>query len=133
MRISVVVLAFTAAGAGIALAALVLGVIAPAGAGCPASATSIVLLPAGPGATVGASEYGGPGDPGSGTFGARGDNLLEHPDSYAELGGLTWQTATAMGGLPYMAPLRVSWGSRSAIAYKRDFGLGGGPVGGLPR
>ena len=38
-----------------------------------------------------------------------------------------------MGGLPYMTPLRISWGRRSAIAYKRDFGLGGGPVGGLPR
>jgi hypothetical protein len=38
-----------------------------------------------------------------------------------------------MGGLPYMTPLRVTWGNRSAIAYKRDFGSGGGPIGGLPR
>ena len=56
-----------------------------------------------------------------------------HPDSYAELGGLTFQTATAMGGLPYMTPLRITWGRRSVIAYKRDFGLGGGPIDGLPR
>ncbi len=63
----------------------------------------------------------------------RGDNLLAHPDSYAELGGLTLQTATAMGGLPYMTPLRITWGGHSAIAYKRDFGLGGGPIDGLPR
>jgi hypothetical protein len=38
-----------------------------------------------------------------------------------------------MGGLPYMTPLRITWSSRSAIAYKRDFGLGGAPVAGLPR
>jgi hypothetical protein len=82
---------------------------------------------------VGASEYGGSGDPSSGISGARGDNLLQHPDTYAELGGLTWQSATAMGGLAYMTPLRVTWGNRSAIGYKRDFGLGGGPVAGLPR
>jgi cell wall-associated NlpC family hydrolase len=82
---------------------------------------------------VGATEYGGPGDPSSGTVGASGANLLDHPDSYAELGGYSFQTATAMGGLPYMTPLRVSWGAHSAIAYKRDFGLGGGPVDGLPR
>ncbi len=62
-----------------------------------------------------------------------GISLLAHPDSYAELGGTTFQTATAMGGLAYMTPLRVTWGARSAIAYKRDFGLGGGPVAGLPR
>ena len=62
-----------------------------------------------------------------------GTNLLEHPDSYAELGGYTFQTATAMGGLPYMTPLRITWGGHSAIAYKRDFGLGGGPIDGLPR
>ena len=53
-----------------------------------------------------------------------------HPDTYAELGGLTWQTATAMGGLAYMTPLRITWGAHSAIAYKRDFGLGGGPIAG---
>lgn len=87
----------------------------------------------GSGQVVGATEYGGPGDPSSGTDGASGQSLLLHPDSYAELGGDTFQTATAMGGLPYMTPLRITWGRRSAIAYKRDFGLGGGPIGGLPR
>jgi hypothetical protein len=94
---------------------------------------SIALGPPGSGVVVGATEFGGSGDPSSGIKGALGDNLLEHPDSYAELGGLTWQTATAMGGLPYMAPLRVSWSGHSAIAYKRDFGLGGGPIAGHPR
>jgi hypothetical protein len=100
----------------------------PAGA-----AGSIVLGPPGTGEMVGATEYGGPGDPSSGITGASGANLLEHPDSYAELGGYRFQTATAMGGLPYMTPLRVTWRNHSAIAYKRDFGLGGGPIAGLPR
>ena len=93
----------------------------------------IVLGPAGTAQLVGATEYGGPGDPGSAVFGSSGANLLELPDSYAELGGTSFQTATAMGGLPYLTPLRITWGSRSAIAYKRDVGLGGGPIDGLPR
>ena len=114
-----------------ALAALISGDLADA---CPGSgAGSIPLLGTGRGETVGATEYGGPGDPSSGVVGARGDSLLAHPDSYAELGGVTWQTADALGGLPYMTPLRISWGGRSVLAYKRDFGLGGGPVDGLPR
>src|SRR5579862_1886040 len=99
----------------------------------PSAADEIVLGPPGSGQLVGASEYGGPGDPSSGTVGASGANLLEFPDSYAELGGYTFQTATAMGGLPYMTPLRITWQHRSTIAYKRDFGLGGGPIDGLPR
>jgi hypothetical protein len=96
-------------------------------------AGSIALGPAGTGQRVGATEYGGPGDPSSGSLGASGQSLIQHPDSYAELGGYSFQTAVAMGGLPYMTPLRVTWGGHSAIAYKRDFGLGGGPVDGLPR
>jgi hypothetical protein len=106
----------------------------PVGSGlCEGAAGSITLGPPGSGQRVGATEYGGPGDPSSGTVGASGINLPAHPDSYAELGGTTFQTATAMGGLAYMTPLRITWGDRSAIAYKRDFGLGGGPVDGLPR
>ena len=92
-----------------------------------------MLGPPGTGQSVGATEYGGPGDPSSGVVGSSGANLLEFPDSYAELGGTSFQTATAMGGLPYLTPLRITWGSRSAIAYKRDIGLGGGPIDGLPR
>jgi hypothetical protein len=100
----------------------------PAGA-----AGAIALGPPGSGQLVGATEYGGPGDPSSGIMGASGANLLQQPDTYAELGGYTFQTATAMGGLPYGTPLRITWGSSSAIAYKRDFGFGGGPIDGLPR
>ena len=95
--------------------------------------TGIVLAPPGTAQQVGATEYGGPGDPSSGVIGSSGANLLDLPDSYAELGGDSFQTATAMGGLPYLTPLRISWGARSAIAYKRDIGLGGGPIDGLPR
>jgi hypothetical protein len=122
------------AGLGAALLALLISVLTQ-GNDCaaPTAAGGVVLGPAGSGQVVGASEYGGAGDPSSGTVGASGANLLAHPDSYAELGGYSFQTATAMGGLPYMTPLRISWASHSAIAYKRDFGFGGGPVDGLPR
>lgn len=68
----------------------------------PAASGEVVLGPPGRGQLVGASEYGGPGDPSSGTVGSSGASLLAHPDSYAELGGYTFQTATALGGLPYM-------------------------------
>jgi cell wall-associated NlpC family hydrolase len=87
----------------------------------------------GPAQTVGATEYGGPGDPSSGTVGASGVSLLAQPDSYAELGGTSFQTATALGGLPYGTPLEITAGRRSVIAYKEDIGLGGGPIDGYPR
>jgi hypothetical protein len=127
----------SAAGLGAALLALLISVFNQQGSSCGAPAAgaagAIVLGSPGSGQVVGSTEYGGPGDPSSGVTGARGDNLLEHPDTYAELGGLSWQTATAMGGLAYMTPLRITWQQHSAIAYKRDFGFGGGPVAGLPR
>ena len=133
--------AIIAAGLGVAVLALLTSVFgqsdecgAPAGSSPGAGLGSgIVLGPPGSGQLVGATEYGGPGDPSSGVIGSSGANLLEFPDSYAELGGESFQTATAMGGLPYLTPLRITWGSRSAIAYKRDIGLGGGPIDGLPR
>ena len=126
------VAAVLAAGLGLALVAGLDGQ-APAGTACSGPGDAIALGAPGGGQRVGATEYGGPGDPGSGTVGASGASLLAHPDSYAELGGITFQTATAMGGLAYMTPVRVTWEGRSALAYKRDFGLGGGPVAGLPR
>jgi hypothetical protein len=94
---------------------------------------SISLLAPGSGARVAATLYGGPGDSVSGSVGSSGVNLYQHPDSYAELGGTTFQTATALGGLPYETPLRITWGRHSAIAYKRDIGFGGPPIDGLPR
>lgn len=113
--------------------AVVLSVVTEGDQCAPSPAGSIALGPPGTGQLVGATEYGGPGDPRSGIVGSSGADLLDDPDSYAELGGTTFQTATAMGGLPYMTPLRVTWGGHSAIAYKRDIGLGGGPIDGLPR
>ena len=83
--------------------------------------------------TVGATEYGGPGDPSSGTVGASGVNLLAHPDSFAELGGTTFASADALGGLPYGTALAISAGGPTILARKQDIGLGGGPVDGLPR
>jgi cell wall-associated NlpC family hydrolase len=93
----------------------------------------ISRLGPGQGERVGATEYGGAGDPSSGDVGSSGVDLDAHPDSYAELGGFTFATATAMGGLPYETPLRITWGAHSAIAYKRDIGLGGEPIDGYPR
>jgi hypothetical protein len=116
-----------------ALLALLISVFTEGNECASSPAGSIALGPAGTGATVGATEYGGPGDPSSGTVGSSNVSLLQFPDSYAELGGTSFQTATAMGGLPYMTPLRVTWSNRSAIGYKRDIGLGGPPIDGLPR
>src|ERR1700694_727971 len=105
---------------GAGLLTLLLGALGAGGAGCSTGAGGAASEhPLGPGGTrqqVGAVEDVGPGYPSSGATGARGDNLLAHPGSYAELGGLSWQTATAIGGLSYMAPLRISWGAHSAIA-----------------
>jgi cell wall-associated NlpC family hydrolase len=109
------------------------GCAALEGDGGSSGTAGIVLGPPGSGQTVGATEYGGPGDPASGDVGSSGVNLAAQPDSYAELGGTTFQTAVAMGGLPYGTPLRITWGGHSAIAYKRDIGLGGGPIAGYPR
>ena len=117
----------------VSMLALLFDLSAARGCSAVAPGGGVVLGPAGTGQLVGATEYGGPGDSTSGTIGASGANLLQHPDSYAELGGYTFQTATAMGGLPYMTPLRITWRHHSAVAYKRDFGFGGGPIDGLPR
>jgi len=132
--VSASVAAVFAAGVGVAVLGLLTSVFGQ-GDQCdaPAPGGGIVLAPPGTGQLVGATEYGGPGDSSSGVIGSSGANLLDFPDSYAELGGETFETATAMGGLPYLTPLRITWGNRSAIAYKRDIGLGGGPIDGLPR
>ncbi|HSC04325.1 MAG TPA: hypothetical protein VLC49_13420 [Solirubrobacteraceae bacterium] len=134
--------AFFVAALGVAVLALLTSVFGGPGDRCgsPAGAPQaagpgggIALGPPGTGQLVGATEYGGPGDPSSGVVGSSGANLIDSPDSYAELGGTTFQTATAMGGLPYLTPLRITWGGHSTIAYKRDIGLGGAPIDGLPR
>jgi hypothetical protein len=117
------------------LALLIPLLAAGGGTDCAGSGggTGIALLTPGAGGVVGATEYGGPGDPSSGTTGSSGADLLQEPDSYAELGGTSFATAQAMGGLPYGTPLRITWGRHSTIAEKRDIGLGGGPIDGRPR
>jgi hypothetical protein len=133
IAVAALIAGIMAAGIAAAILALLIGASVPGtDHGC-GSASAGTLGPPGTSELVGATEYGGPGDPSSGVVGASGSNLQSNPDSYAELGGETFQTATAIGGLPYLTPLRITWGGRSAIAYKRDFGLGGAPIGGLPR
>jgi hypothetical protein len=80
-----------------------------------------------PAKVVGASEFGGPGDPSSGTHGYRGDDLRGKM-AFAELG-----MGTALGGLPYRAKLQITYNGRSVIAEKLDIGRGGSPVQGHPR
>lgn len=84
--------------------------------------------PSGGGSTVGASVFGGPGDPGTGHIGYRGDDLNVFPNSFAEL-----NMGTAMGNLPYLAALRVTGPRGSKVLRKRDIGAGGGNVQGKTR
>lgn len=90
---------------------------------------------------VGATEYGGPGDPTSGSYGAIPDPgqsyLPAHPDTFAELsvlarnpanaGAFSFADADALSSLAYMTALRVWHGRRSALVFKRDIGYGQGP------
>jgi hypothetical protein len=90
---------------------------------------------------VGATEYGGPSDPSSGSYGAipdpAQDYLPAHPDTFAELsvlernpangGRFTFEDANALANLPYLTALRVSHGGRSTLVFKRDIGYGQGP------
>ena len=62
-----------------------------------------------------------------------GGEPRREPDSFAELGGTSFATATALGGLPYGTALQITAGRRTMVAYKEDIGLGGGPIDGRPR
>src|SRR5437588_12059503 len=87
--------AATGLGAVIAVALLALLVSVTRSPGCALPpGGGVVLGPPGAGQLVGATEYGGPGDPGSGTVGASAADLVAHPDSYAELGGYTFDSET---------------------------------------
>ena len=77
--------------------------------------------------TVCASDYGGPGDPSSGSTGYHGDNLNGRM-AFAELG-----MGTALGNLPYRAKVVITYNGRSVTAEKLDIGLGGNGCGGHPR
>jgi hypothetical protein len=89
---------------------------------------------------VGATEYGGPSDPTSSSFGSIGGSqgyLPAHPDTFAELsvldsnpanaGAFTFADANALNTLPYLTGLVVANGGAKRILYKRDVGYGQGP------
>jgi hypothetical protein len=115
----------------------------PAGGGPLAQGLYAAPLELAPGRwyEVGATEYGGPGDPTSGDYGSipePGESYLpSHPDSFAELsvldsnpangGGFTFADANALGNLPYLAGLRVAHDGRERLLLKRDVGYGQGP------
>lgn len=79
--------------------------------------------------SAGASTFGGPCQPSEHT-GYRGDHLPTRWRSFAELGN-----GGALGGLPYMARIRVLNPAthRRLNIRKRDIGLGGSSVAGLLR
>jgi hypothetical protein len=109
---------------------------------CEGESTAVTLAPGG-GILVGASEYGGPGDPTtSGDKGAFGS--LDGQMAYAELGlsgagDSNWEDARKIGealglskALPPHALLQITADGHSVIAEKLDVGAGGGPVGSPP-
>jgi hypothetical protein len=92
---------------------------------------------------VGATEYGGPRDPSSGSYGSSGTYLPGHPDSFAELslldanpatggGSLSFQDADALGDLPYGTAVRVAYDGHELTLTKQDIGYGQGPGQSIP-
>jgi hypothetical protein len=114
----------------------------PAGGGPVSEGRYAVPLQLVPGRSyeVGATEYGGPGDPSSGSYGSipdpRQSYLPAHPDTFAELsvldrnpangGRFTFADADALNRLAYLTALRVTHGGRTQLLYKRDIGYGQG-------
>ena len=82
------------------------------------------------GGNAGATTFGGPADPGTGSQGYKGDDLNRNWRSFAELGN-----GRAMGDLPYKQKIKLYVPStkKSMTLVKRDIGGGGGPIGGYPR
>lgn len=115
----------------------------PAGGGPLAQGLYAAPLELAPGRwyEVGATEYGGPGDPTSGDYGSipnPGESYLpSHPQSFAELsvldsnpantGAFTFADANALSNLPYLTGLRVAHDRRESLLLKRDTGYGQGP------
>jgi len=115
----------------------------PAGGGPLAAGLYAAPLELRPGRwyEVGATEYGGPGDPTSGDYGSIPDPvqsyLPAHPDTFAELsvlrvnpangGTFTFQDANALNNLPYLTALRVTHNGHESLLIKRDTGYGQGP------
>jgi hypothetical protein len=115
----------------------------PAGGGALAQDLYAAPLELKPGRwyEVGATEYGGPGDPTSGDYGSipnPGESYLPaHPNTFAELsvmhsnpansGSFTFSDANALHNLAYLTQLRVEHFGRQELLAKRDTGYGQGP------
>jgi CHAP domain len=115
--------------------------IPPQCAGTGASAAT--LAPAG-GTIVGASEYGGPGDPGTPSDHSSSGVALDGHIAFAELGlpsagdpnpydARNLGTALGYGkALPFHSTVQITANGRSVVAEKLDIGAGGPPVGDPP-
>jgi len=130
----------------LALVATVL-LVAASLAGVPTATqcagAGVATLAPGGGAVVGASEYGGPGDPTTATDHSASGVALDGHMAFAEL-GLPADDANpndarnlgiALGygkALPFSATVRITANGRSVIAEKLDVGSGGPPVGNPP-
>jgi hypothetical protein len=115
----------------------------PAGGGALAQGLYAAPLELTPGRwyEVGATEYGGPGDPTSGDYGSipnPGESYLPaHPNTFAELsvmnsnpansGSFTFSDANALHNLAYLTQLRVEHAGHQELLAKRDTGYGQGP------
>ncbi len=115
----------------------------PAGGGPLAQGLYAAPLELAPGRwyEVGATKYGGPGDPTSGDYGSipnPGESYLPaHPESFAELsvldsnpadgGTFTFADANALSNLAYLTALRVAHDGHESLLLKRDVGYGQGP------
>ncbi len=115
----------------------------PAGGGPLAAGLYAAPLQLKPGRwyEVGATEYGGPGDSTSSSYGSIPNPgqayLPSHPDTFAELsvldsnpangGAFTFNDANALANLPYLTGLRVAHDGRESLLLKRDIGYGQGP------
>jgi hypothetical protein len=108
-----------------------------------AEASAATLAPSG-GTVVGASEYGGPGDPGTPTDHSSSGVALDGHMAFAELGlpsasdpnpydARNLGMALGYGkALPFFAKVQITADGRSVIAEKLDVGGGGPPVGDPP-
>jgi hypothetical protein len=139
--------AAVATGVLLALLAAVL-LIAASLAGMPTAtqcaAASVATLAPGGGTLVGASEYGGPGDPSTPTDHSASGVALDGHMAFAELGLPSASNPNpydarnlgmALGygkALPFFATLRITANGKSVIAEKLDVGGGGPPVGDPP-
>jgi hypothetical protein len=124
-----------------AIAAFVGGM--PTGGAQCSDTSQATLAPSG-GTVVGASEYGGPGDPGTPTDHSSSGVALDGHMAFAELGlpsasdpnpGDARNLGTALGygkALPFHATVQITANGKSVVAEKLDVGGGGPPVGDPP-